>query len=181
MELMATSSSFVRRGGKRQRLARADALTRESGPSAAAFPSRRGPLEGDEEVEMLVELFALGLMSATAVRDIAATAQRMAPRPQMEALASLGPIGHLFGQRASRFVSEAKARQCEHSNTDDGPHAHVVGERCCTPSPGTCRPRLPGDAPARTASQHSHAPRVRVRHLHSGQPALAGLLGPFCR
>ena len=87
------SSGFLPRGGKRQRLRHA---FREAagGPSSGAEAStQHGPLEGDEEVELLIEYFALGILSAAAVRDICAASNRVSPRPQAEALASLGGSG----------------------------------------------------------------------------------------
>ena len=49
--------------------------------------------DGDAEVELLVELWALGLVSATTLQAIGAAAVVAAPRPQMRALAQLGAEG----------------------------------------------------------------------------------------
>eukprot|EP00969_Alexandrium_andersonii_P043885 1924383-Alexandrium_andersonii.AAC.1 len=60
-------SFFALRGGKRQRLARALALGQASSASAGPVvegSSRSGPLDGDAEVDLLVELYALGIISA---------------------------------------------------------------------------------------------------------------------
>ena len=87
---MAAPARWLARGGKRQRLARA---LREHVAAAAPAASSQGPLDGDDEVEALVELFALGIISSRTVQELASAAQRMAPRPQMATLAGLGVSG----------------------------------------------------------------------------------------
>ena len=59
-----------------------------------ALPSPRdysveGPLDGEKEVELLIELWALGLVAARTIRDIAVAAHLVAPRPQTLALRSM--------------------------------------------------------------------------------------------
>ena len=51
------------------------------------------PLDGDDEVEVLLELWSLGLMSAILVQTTAQAACQVAPRPAMEALARIGTSG----------------------------------------------------------------------------------------
>ena len=53
----------------------------------------RGPLDGDPEVDKLIELWSLGVLAAKTLREIAAAAMLVAPRPAMGELASLSP-GH---------------------------------------------------------------------------------------
>ena len=48
-----------------------------------------GPFDGDKEVELLIELWALGLVGARTIRDIAKAAHATAPRPQTLALGSM--------------------------------------------------------------------------------------------
>jgi hypothetical protein len=47
-------------------------------------------LDGDDEVDTLLELWALGLLSATLLQVIAASACNVAPRPQMQILSNIG-------------------------------------------------------------------------------------------
>ena len=89
----SSSASFVPRGrGKRQRL---NFASRALDPGVHPERTRvgAGPLDGDPEVDKLLELFALGLLSATTIRDIAGAAVQVAPRPQMNVLAALGTEG----------------------------------------------------------------------------------------
>ena len=60
-----------------------------------------GPLEGDAEVDVLLELWSPGLVSATLLRTIAQAACQVAPRPAMEALARIGTSGD-FSANAHR-------------------------------------------------------------------------------
>ena len=87
-------------GGKHQRLARILAIGGMAGQGAssseASLPQQnpgRGPLDGDDEVDALIELWALGLISATVLQMIAAAACNVAPRPQMQVLKALGTSG----------------------------------------------------------------------------------------
>ena len=93
--MAASISDFVSRGGKRQRLRIAFRAQELGQPLGRARGSNAGggSLDGDVEVDTLVELFALGLLSATTVREIAAAAIIVAPRPQMATLAALGTSG----------------------------------------------------------------------------------------
>ena len=85
---------FLGRGGKRQRLDRAFRLEAQRAlPAGSAAADSQGPVEGDAEVDLLMELFALGLMPATTVRDICAAAHAVAPRPQTGVMAHLGASG----------------------------------------------------------------------------------------
>ena len=52
-----------------------------------------GPLDGDPEVETLVELWSVGLLSAVTLQQIAASSQKAAPREAMRHLAELGTSG----------------------------------------------------------------------------------------
>ena len=54
---------------------------------------RQGSLDGDAEVELLCELWALGVISARTLQRIGAAAMVTAPCPQMQALAGLGTAG----------------------------------------------------------------------------------------
>ena len=87
-------------GGKHQRLARILAIGGMAGQGAssseASLPQQnpgRGPLDGDDEVDALIELWALGLISATVLQMIVAAACNVAPRPQMQVLKALGTSG----------------------------------------------------------------------------------------
>ena len=59
-------------------------------------------------MDLLLELFALGLLSATAVRDICAAAHRMAPRPQTGVLAALGGSGRFAANVHRDLVRKLK-------------------------------------------------------------------------
>ena len=48
------------------------------------------PLNGDQEVDVLNELFNLGLLSAQTLQQPGSRATQVAPRPRMETLANLG-------------------------------------------------------------------------------------------
>eukprot|EP00974_Lingulodinium_polyedra_P036785 3527493-Lingulodinium_polyedra.AAC.1 len=50
-----------------------------------------GPLGGDNTVDALIELLALGLRSTASVRDVGAAAHDVALRDQTGAPAALGP------------------------------------------------------------------------------------------
>ena len=95
--------SFLGGGGKHQRLARAVALGTLAGQTSSSsgppLPKtcELGPLDGDEEVDTLLELWALGLLSATLLQVIAASACQVAPRPQMQILNHLGAQGSHLG------------------------------------------------------------------------------------
>ena len=81
-------------GGKHQRLQRA--RVDHVGPLPAAGSAsgpRLGPLDGDPEVDVLIELWSLGVLSAKTLRTIATAAVKVAPRPAMCELASLSE-GH---------------------------------------------------------------------------------------
>ena len=89
---MKRRSDFWGGGGKHQRLARAEILGGLLGQAASSNEPirpedlRPGPLDGDDEVDTLLELWAMGLLSATLLQNIAASACNVAPRPQMTAL-----------------------------------------------------------------------------------------------
>eukprot|EP00974_Lingulodinium_polyedra_P040493 3889142-Lingulodinium_polyedra.AAC.1 len=78
---MKRRSSFWGVGGKHQRLARA-ALTAGALASGSQDPivpelfENKGPLEGYPEVEVLLELWSLGLVSAILLQTVAAAACR---------------------------------------------------------------------------------------------------------
>ena len=96
---MKRRSDFWGGGGKHQRLARAEILGGLLGQAASSNEPirpedlRPGPLDGDDEVDTLLELWAMGLLSATLLQNIAASACNVAPRPQMTALKNLGSGG----------------------------------------------------------------------------------------
>ena len=81
-------------GGKHQRLARAVALGTLAGPlsnnNEPLVPETLGcePLDGDDEVDTLLELWALGVLSATLLQVVAASARNVSPRPQMQILSN---------------------------------------------------------------------------------------------
>eukprot|EP00969_Alexandrium_andersonii_P089838 3967012-Alexandrium_andersonii.AAC.1 len=79
------------RGGKHQRLSRPRLDPRVGQSSSSSAPA--APLEGDPEVDLLTELWAPGLISATTLQQIGAAANSVAPRAQVAALASLGTQG----------------------------------------------------------------------------------------
>ena len=54
-------------------------------------------LTHDAEVELLVELFGMGLLPANTLQAIGAAATSVAPRPQMQTLANLGCTGKWHG------------------------------------------------------------------------------------
>ena len=58
---------------------------------------------------MLLELWALGLMSALVLQSIAAAACRVAPRLPMEALASMGASGGHKGEHAPGVGKESES------------------------------------------------------------------------
>ena len=78
------------KGGKRQRSRRAHILAL-AGHSIIAqhYDSRQGPLDGDPEVDVLLELWSLGLITPKVLRDIAIAACLVAPRPQMKSLSTV--------------------------------------------------------------------------------------------
>ena len=91
-------------GGKHQRLKRARLTPPPApGPAGSSTGPVRGPLDGDPEVDVLLELWSLGLLSAKLLKDIAKGAMLVAPRPAMQALASLGH-GH-FHRGLSRLLA----------------------------------------------------------------------------
>ena len=63
------------------------------GVAAASSALVARSLDGDREVETLLELWALGLLSAATLCTIAIAANISAPRPQMTALAGIGAQG----------------------------------------------------------------------------------------
>ena len=63
------------------------------GAAAASSALVAHSLDGDREVETLLELWALGLLSAVTLCTIAIAANISAPRPQMTALAGIGTQG----------------------------------------------------------------------------------------
>ena len=92
-------------GGKHQRLARAVATAAVAAGAAGSqdpiIPEalRAGPLDGDAEVDVLLELWALGLMSVVLLQTIAAAACKVAPRPAMATLAKIGAPGIVRAMR----------------------------------------------------------------------------------
>ena len=91
-------------GGKHQRIARFLAVTalssQDSSPEVSILSGPVRPcnfLEDDAEVKCLLELWALGLLSAVLLQTIAASACQVAPRPAMRILAQLGGAGSAPG------------------------------------------------------------------------------------
>ena len=56
-----------------------------------------GPLDGDAEAEFLVELWAMGILPAHLVQQIAERSALVAPRPQISLLAAMGSEGRYPG------------------------------------------------------------------------------------
>lgn len=63
----------------------------------------QGPLQGDPEVELLIELWTMGVLPAYMLQRIGAAACLIAPRPQMRALANLGAEGRYPANAASQL------------------------------------------------------------------------------
>ena len=87
-------------GGKKQRLPRISDPSGSllTGPSAShGSVGGTGPLDGDAEVDVLLELWSLGLMSALILQTIANAACKVAPRPAMERLSHIGAAGNVRG------------------------------------------------------------------------------------
>ena len=86
-------------GGKHQRLKRArstparGANVNVHGAASSSSAPRPTFLASDPEVEILVELFTLGLLSVRLVREIAHCSNLAAPREPMAVLAGLGAGG----------------------------------------------------------------------------------------
>ena len=84
-------------GGKHQKLARlalvaGGVVSNASGSDLPMLPVR-GPLDGDAEVDTLLELWAMGLLSAITLQMIASSACKVAPREQMVELSRIGTEG----------------------------------------------------------------------------------------
>ena len=79
-----------RSGGKWQRLLYAQATRQPVGPLQDG-PS--GLLDGDPEVDVLLELWALGQISGPTLQQIGQAANAAAPRPQIQTLSRLGGGG----------------------------------------------------------------------------------------
>ena len=91
-------------GGKHQRLIRAR-LAEEGTASSSGNPLvdvHQGPLDGDPEVDVLLELWSLGLLSATSLRAIGQGAMQVAPRACMRSLATLS-AGHCHRDLARKL------------------------------------------------------------------------------
>ena len=91
-------------GGKKQRLARISDSSGSllTGPSGShELVGGTGPLDGDAEVDVLLELWSVGLMSAILLQTVAIAACAVAPRPAMERLSRIGAAGN-FTNNAHR-------------------------------------------------------------------------------
>ena len=90
-------------GGKHQKLARVVASggghSQASSSGVLFDPCQHGhgPLGQDPEVDTLLELWSLGILSAVILQTTAASACLVAPRPPMEALAQIGSNGGARG------------------------------------------------------------------------------------
>ena len=87
-------------GGKHQRVARlavAASLAASSHEPVLPEVFRKGPLDGDAEVDILLELWSLGLLTAVLLQKIALAACTVAPRAPMTALADIGTHGAFQG------------------------------------------------------------------------------------
>ena len=112
----ASSSDWLDRGGKRQRLARG--LQHNTGRDAGHSRVYQSPLFGDEEVDLLLELFALGLLPASTLQQICAAADRVASRPQTKLVASLGAQGRHANNVHRDLVTKLKLNQCDIAEAD---------------------------------------------------------------
>ena len=89
--------------GESQRLARvvvtAAVAAGAAGSQGLGIPEtlRASPLDGDAEVDVLVELWSLGLISVVLFQSIAAAACEVAPRPAMRNRAKIGTVGAFQG------------------------------------------------------------------------------------
>ena len=79
-------------GSKRQRLSGYRRVVGDRGTSSTTEQTP-GPLDGDPEVDVLLELWALGMIAATVLVQVAKAACLVAPRPQAETLSALGHRG----------------------------------------------------------------------------------------
>ena len=91
------------KGGKHQLLRRLQAATRGQRRSLRGerIAANSGPLDGDVEVELLVELWSMGLISAVVLSQIGVAANIAAPRPQVAALAKIGRRRNICRQCSS--------------------------------------------------------------------------------
>ena len=92
---MKRATSVRAFGGKKQRLARCGSLPELFASHGSVGGT--GPLDGDAEVDVLLELWSLGLMSALLLQTIAQAACLVAPRPAMERLSHIGAEGNVRG------------------------------------------------------------------------------------
>ena len=85
--------------------------------SSGAAASSRGPsgdnLLDDPEVECLVQLWALGLLSAKTLQAIAAASSRAAPRAPIESLAALGNGGRHGGNTHRDLDRRLRLGSCD--------------------------------------------------------------------
>ena len=106
---MKRATSVRAFGGKKQRLARCGSLPELFASHGSVGGT--GPLDGDAEVDVLLELWSLGLMSALLLQTIAQAACLVAPRPAMKRLSHIGAEGNVRGNagtsssRHQRWVS----------------------------------------------------------------------------
>lgn len=82
---------FLDQGGKHKKI-HLSRLAKRIGKTLDVA-EQSGMLDGDPEVDVLLELFCLGLISAGSLQEIGHAANLVAPRPQMRCLASLGTCG----------------------------------------------------------------------------------------
>ena len=97
-------------GGSHQRFASARSFGGGSSsqvaparPGSGAPDLRPGHLDGDPEVDVLIEFWSLGVISAKTLQAIAAVAVLVAPSPAMNELASLSNV-HLHRDLTRKLV-----------------------------------------------------------------------------
>ena len=70
-----------------------------------------GPLRESQKVDLLIELWALGLLSATTLQHIGVVAIRVASCPPVDALALLGTYGAYPASMHCVMIAMLKLRQ----------------------------------------------------------------------
>ena len=102
------------KGGRRQRRSRSWwdlGGEKHANASSASGTVPAGPLEGDPESRSPIELWGLGLLSATTLQHIGVVANRVASRPQVDALALLGTYGAYPASMHRVLLVKAQLRQ----------------------------------------------------------------------
>ena len=105
---------------RRKRAAVAEACEGGGPERPAQRPRGAGPLDGDAEVELLCELWAIGSIPAHVLQQIGEAAVVSSPRPQMSALAALGSHGAYKGNITRDL------RQLLHLGSNDMPEPYII-------------------------------------------------------